>query len=302
MLLDDAYNFYLDRILRRLAPALVGTNIIAQHVGPLPPGTTQITQEELLALQSEAKIGRPEQPIPRETGDLRRWTVPIPEFAHGFKLNRKVLEATQNTVDFPTAYVDASTRLIQEGLEQMIFNGLPELGIKGIYADAGANGAEPYSVTKGAEWDGSSSEIFNDLVNAAALLEETGVYHPMKLVLGVRAYRAMTRVNEFGLSAAKELVDASDRTFFPNGMGDVYIAPLRYKDSTPFIPADSGLMCDFNPDVGERYIEEQINLRMPMPNGNEDDIIPFNIVTFQSQVIHYPLAYLQLDNLVTVSP
>lgn len=299
MLPDDAYNFYVERILRRLEPELVGTNLIAQHVGPLPPGTTQVTQEELLKLQGEAKLGKPGQPMPREVGNLSRGTVYIPQIAHGFHLHRKTLEAAQNTVDFPTAYSDASTRLVMEKLEDMIFNGVPELNIKGIFADAGANGGATLNVASGSEWNATattSTMIYNQINSMAATLEESGIYHAKKMVVDIVAYRALTEVNDYGLSAVKMLEDASSNSFFPNGLADIYIAPLKAKDFSGILPAHSGVICDFNPDIGERYVEEQINLLMPMPNGNEDGNVAFNIETYQSQVLHYPAAYLAIGN------
>lgn len=57
-------------------------------------------------------------------------------------------------------------------------------------------------------------------------------------------------------------------------------------------------MFSFNPKVADRIVEEDINLRMKPEN--EDDMTPFNIVTYQTIRVKRTDAFMKLDNLVTV--
>jgi len=290
-----AYHVYRNTMLKELDPKLVATKLIAQGETP-PTGARSITSEEIKRLKGRAKIGRPGQPIPRETVEVDRAAVYIPEIVHGFKLSRKDIEASENFgTPLPTANAQASAQLVREEIENLILNGNDSLNIKGIYADAGANGGSAYSVEEDKEWNTASADIVSDFLEMVELLEP---YEPGRMLLDPKAYMMLFKPNSFGIKPIDHIAE-----FFPNGKADIYKVPQFLfgedkQDTTP-IPAATGLLCAYGNDFGERWVEEEVNLRQQVPDENEN--IPYNIVTYQTVDIHQTGAYLKLDNLVTTS-
>lgn len=286
MLIDQAYNFYNMKMLETLYNTLVGDQLIAKSEN-IPSGTQQVTRDELLRLKGKAKLGKKGQPIPRETGDIDRQTVLIPEIAHGFDLHRKDLQASQNAgTPLPEASVVQSTRLVAEAIEDMIFNGITELGIKGIYADAGD------TFTSDNEWNTDDGEPYNDMVAAFAQLEDSGLFTGKKLVLSPMAYRTAFKTNTLGVSYMDQIAK-----LMPNGMSDIIKAPLTANGGNTIIPVDGGLLCDFGNRFAERYVEEEVNLQQDFAM-TKDNFYPFNIITYQSLHLHEADAYLALDGLI----
>ncbi len=287
LLINEAYNYYDLIMLEELKDTLIGVDLVAKAPS-LPAGTQQVTRDELEALQGKAKKGKKGQPIPRETGDITRKTVLIPEIAHGFELHRKDLEASQNKGEpLPDVAARQSTRLVAEAIEDMIFNGIPELNIKGIYADAG----DTYAVEENYEWNTANGQPFNNMVEAFAQLEGNGSFTGRKLVLSPRAYRTAFKTNTMGVSYMTQIA-----SLFPNGMGDIYKAPSTVQGET-IIPEDGGVLFDFGNRIAERYVEEEVNLQADF-EMDKNNLIPFNILTYQSLDIHEVNAFLALDNLI----
>jgi uncharacterized linocin/CFP29 family protein len=287
LITDQMISYYEMIMLEEVVEQLVGTNIITQ-APTLPPGTQIVPRDELLKLEGTAKIGKKGQPIPREIGELTRKATQIPEIAHGFTLHRKDLQAASNgNVPLPDTAARQSSRLVMERIEDMIFNGYDPLNIKGIYADAGAT----FTVDDGYEWNTSNAQPYNDMVDAFAMLESSGQYTGKKLVLSPTAYREAFKTNVNGIVYMDQIA-----SLFPNGKNDIFKAPRTASGNT-IIPEAGGLLCDFGNGVAERYVEEEINLQQDFAM-DENNLFPFNVVTYQSLDVHRVEAFLKLDNLI----
>jgi len=338
MLPGSVYTFYNMIILEEIEPSLVGTKVVAKAQN-IPPGISIVYRNELKKLRGAAKRGHPGDPVPHEVGRIQPKATYVVEHIHGFDIpEQDMLAAAQpqnNTIiKLPEAAARASARLVAESIEDTVFNGIPELGAPGIYADAGANDGDGYGVTT--EWDKSSgADPYADIVGAAELLEETSRYHAMFAVVSAKALRMFSRRNSFGISYASMIEDASDRHFFPNGMEDFHIGPMpanKYSDdaettlSTPILGGnDVGLIGDFGNRVAERYVQSlstglaisdvlndgaqgQPQADNPQPQGDialreylpgRDNLYPYNIQTFQGLDIHYLDAFCALSNTMT---
>lgn len=288
---DQMISYYEMIMLEEIQPNLIGTQCLAK-APTLPPGTQIVPRDELLALKGKAKIGKKGQPIPREIGDLSRKATLIPEIAHGFTLHRKDLQAAANgNIPLPDTAARQSSRLVMEAIEDMIFNGNSSMGLSGIYADAG----DTFTVDSGYEWNTSSGQPFNDVVDMFGLLENGGQYTGKKLILSPRAYRSAFKTNINGISYMKQIAE-----LFPNGMNDILKAPLTANQATTIIPEDGGVLCDYGNGIAERYVEEEINLQQDF-EMDENNLFPFNVVTYQALDIHRTEAFLKLDNLIDTS-
>lgn len=287
---DRAYNYYRRVILEEISPKLVGTNMVAQGEN-LPPGTRKVTSEELKRLRGRSKVGEPGTPIPRETGEIERATVYLPEISHGFRLHRKDLEASKNFGEpLPSLNARQSAQMVREGIEELIFLGNSTLGIKGIYADAG----NTYEVEDGKEWNEDDAQIVNDVIRMFAALPAKYADMPKKMALSYNAYMMLFKVNDMNIAA----IDTIEK-LFPNGRADIYVAPETIygeDEEVTVIPEDGGVLGVFGNIVAERWVEEEVNLR-EMPS-NEDDVIPYNIVTYQTVDIHDVNAFVKLENLI----
>jgi uncharacterized linocin/CFP29 family protein len=285
---DQMISYYEMVMLEEIQPNLIGTQIIAQ-AGTIPKGTQIVPRDELQALQGRAKLGKKGQPIPREVGEITRKATVIPEIAHGFTLHRKDLEAAQGgNVALPDTAARMSSRLVMERLEDLIFNGNATLGIKGIFADAN----DTFTVDNDYEWNTSQGQPYNDIVDAFGQLESSGQYTGKKLILSPKAYRAAYKTNINGISYMNQIAN-----LFPGGQKDIFKAPLTADQGTTIIPEDGGLLCDFGNGIAERYVEEDINLQQDFAM-DENNLFPFNVVTYQSLDIHRVEAFLKLDNLI----
>ena len=291
-MLGSAGIFYNTVVLEEMLETLVGIDVVAKG-DDVPAGAQQVTRDELLKLKGKAKVGGKGQPIPRETGETQRKVTLIPEHSHGFRIHRKDLQASQRTGQrLPDASAKQSARLVAESMEDMIFNGVPELEIKGIYADAGST----YTVESDYEWNKDKAEPFNDMVKAFAQLESNGKYTGRKLILSPTAYRTAFKTNTLGISYMSQIAG-----LFPNGMADIVKAPQTANGNSTIIPVDGGVLCDFGKGVAERYVEEDVNVQGDFPM-NEDNLFPFNVLTYQSIDIHRVEAFLKLDNLIDTTP
>ena len=290
LLTDAAINYYELIMLEEIEPNLVGTQVIAKSP-EIPVGAQQVTRDEIAKLKGKAKKGKKGQPIPRETGDVTRKTVLIPEIAHGFTLHRKDIQSSQRAgTPLPDAAARQSSRLVLESIEDMIFNGIPELGIKGIYADAG----DTYTVEEGYEWNNAAAQPFDNMIEAMGQLASSGQYLGKKLILSPLAYWSAHKTNSLGVSYFDQI-----STLFPNGKADILQAPSTANGGSTIIPIDGGVLCDFGNGVAERYEEEAVNLQQDFAM-DENNLFPFNVITYQSLDIHRVEAFLKLDNLIDV--
>jgi len=301
MLQERAYSFFDAEMLETIPRNLVGTQCIAMYTGKLPPGTQMVTQEERLTLEGEAKRGIKGQPIPREIADFRKASVVIPEIAHGFYLHRKDLQAAQNTGDLPTSGVEGSSTLVRENLEDLIFNGDVNLGIRGIFRSATGNNSTPYAVTGGKEWNAAGTtpvEIFNSVVDMESKFTAASRYKPDKMLVSQGARMAMFKADAYGNSGASMLAESG---LFIGGMADILEHPMRNNDAKqtakPYFVKDEGLMFAVDKRVADRIVEEDINLRYKGENESEQHA--YNIVTYQTIRVKRTDAFMKLDNLVT---
>jgi len=287
---DRAFNYYRRVMLEEISPNLVGTNMVAQGENP-PAGMRKVTSEELKRLKGRSKVGKPGTPIPRETSEIERATIYIPEISHGFRLHRKDREASQNFGEaLPGLNARQSAQMVREGIEELIFLGNDALNLKGIYSDAG----DTYAVTATEEWNTTDADIVNDVIGMFAKLPAK--YQQMRKVMALsyQAYMMLFKVNTMGIAA----IDTVEK-LFANGRADIYVAPetIYGEDAeVTVVPEDGGVLAVFDNLIGERWVEEEVNLR-EMPS-NEDDVTPYNIVTYQTVDIHDVNAYLKLDNLI----
>jgi len=288
---EEAYNFYDRVVMEELDQILVGIDVVALAPN-VPAGTTLVTRTTLNKLKGKAKLGKKGQPIPRETGTLDRTSLEIPEIAHGFELHRKDLEASQNgNLPLPDASAKQSARLVAESIEEMIFNGVPALDVKGIYTDAG----KTYTVPEGEEWNTSSGNPYNNIVEACAVLRKGTTFRQKKLVLSSTAYMNAFKTNSLGISYADQIAK-----LFPNGANDIIEAPETVNQGTVPIPEDGGLLCDFGLRVARRYVEEDINLQSDF-QMDKNNMYPFNVLTYQVLDMVEEDAFVQLENLIDTS-
>lgn len=279
--------YYEMVMLEEIQEALVAPYLISKAPN-LPAGTQFVPREELQKLKGRAKLGKKGQPIPREIGDITRGAVQIPEISHGFTLHRKDLQAKATLPDLAARQ---STQLVLERLENLLFNGETALDIKGMYADAGKS----FTLDEGYEWNTSNGQPFNDMLAMFAKLNKENKYMGKKLALSPLPYWAAHKTNVNGISYFDQIAK-----LFPNGANDIYIAPLTADQNRTIIPADGGLLCDYGSRIGERYVEEEINLQQDF-GMDENNLFPFNVITYQTLDIHYLDAYMQLGNLVDLS-
>ena len=284
-------NYFDARVVRAYKAPLQATNMIAKG-DPLPPGTGYITRDQIANFTGTAKRGYRVRTIPRETGERTPKTVTVQEHTYGFELHRKALQAYERQGETALNGEDASQsgRLVAESLDDVIWNGDANASIKGIYSDAGLT---PFELEEGAEWDNTATPTGPDvtIVEAMSQLEDTQLYIGMakKMALNPKPYwQLFNRVP----NTSNTYMDYIEQ-FFPNGRNDIYISAQLGTG------VGSGLLCYFDPLVAERNIEEDINTRVV--NGgvpDKEDMIYFNVETYQALDIHHDDAFLPLENLV----
>lgn len=301
MLQERAYNFFDAEMLETIPRNLVGTQCIALFSGKLPPGTQRVTQEERTILEGEALRGGHGQPVPREIADFKKASVIIPEIVHGFYLHRKDLEAAQNTGDLPGSGVEGSSLLVRENLEDLIFNGDVNLGIRGINRSATGNNSTGVPITGGKEWNVNTTtpvDIFNDVVDMETKFKDASRYTPDKMLISAAAKMSMFKADQYGNSGASML---SESGLFIGGLADILEHPMRNNDalqaSKPYFAKDAGLMFSVDKRVADRIVEEDINLRYKGENESEQHA--YNIVTYQTIRVKRTDAFMKLDNLIT---
>jgi uncharacterized linocin/CFP29 family protein len=300
MLPDNAYNLYYETVLEAIEPLLIGPRVVAK-ADSLPPGTQQITRDELQKLRGKAKRGRKGSPVPRELGELERKTTYIPEHIHGFDVhNQDLLASKRSNTPLPQAAAMQCSRLVAESIEDMIFNGIPELNIKGIYKDAGK------IFKTSTSWNTEKADPYTDIVNIVGQLNESSRYKPKMMVLGSNAYWSLFKTNNMGVSYMKMIEDAG---IFPNGRNDIYMAPAPANPDSPLIiPPTDGVIGDFGNNIAERYVQNgtgKQNTNKEYPSEidlidfpmDKNNLWAFNVQTYQGLDIHYKDAYIKLENL-----
>jgi hypothetical protein len=324
MLNSDDTIFLYNKILNAIEPALTATEVVAK-ADNVPPGTQQVKRVELQKLQGNATRNKPGEPINRELATLTRTFTYIVEHAHGFDIHDQDLKAAQNPQSMetlPSASARQSARVVAELVNDMILNGIPYLDtpILGIYANA----ANTYTVASGSEWDRSgvtSINPFNDILNAVEVLTQTSQYRADFLMLGPKAWVGLNKTNSLGISYMQMLDDSG---LFPNGRDSVILAPKpANKNASPIIPATAGVLGMIDNDIAERYVQTMptgvpvddvlepqtdITGHSSMTEGDialmeypidKNNMWPFNVQTYQGFSLHYPDAFVALQNLTT---
>jgi uncharacterized linocin/CFP29 family protein len=303
MLTENEYNLLYEAVLNELEPILVGPRVVAKS-DSLPLGIQSITINELKKLKGKAKRGQKGAPIPREVAEFQRKTVSIIEHAYGFHLDdQDLLASRRSKIPLETGAARQCARIVAESIEDMIFNGIPELGIKGIYNDTNKSFDAPNP------WDSKDGNPYEDVISMVSQLSENGRYRPKFMVLSPDAYYALAKTNNLGVSYLKMIEDAG---FFPNGRNDIYMAPANANPiHDPIIPAGGGLIGDFGNNIAERYVQQtqanriegeeehysDIYLRdFPM---NSNNLWEFNVQTYQGLGVHFNAAFLKLGKLTT---
>lgn len=306
MLTEIEFNLLLDAVLSEIEPNLVGPRIIARAPS-LPLGVQSVTMHELKKLKGKALRGHKGADIPREVAEFERKAVNVIEHAYGFKLHdQDLLASRRSSIPLETTAARQCGRIVAESIEDMIFNGIPELGIEGVYRNAQT---DPYTVVNG--WNTREGDPYDDIISMVSRLGETSKYRPKFMVLSPEAYYSLARTNEFGVSYMKMVEDAG---IFPNGRKDIYMVPSNANpESGPIIPMGCGLIGDFGSNIAERYVQQiqaerisgdvehyaDIYLQdFPMDANN---MWLFNVQTYQGLGIHFKDAFLKLENLVKPS-
>ena len=302
MLTENEFNLLYDAVLSEIEPNLVGPRVITRAES-LPLGTQSVTIHELKKLKGTALRGHKGEDIPREVADMQRKSVRVIEHAYGFELHDQDLLASRRMkIPLQTAAARQCGRIVAESIEDMIFNGIPEIGIEGIYANAPE---EPFTVTT--PWNTKEGNPFDDIISMISKLGETSKYKPKFMILSPEAYYSLARTNDFGVSYIKMVEDAG---IFPHGRDDIYMAPSNANpESGPIIPEGGGLIGDFGSNVAERYVQQTQAQRISGEGEHFVDIYLqdfamdpnnmwlFNVQTYQGLGIHFKEAFLKIDGL-----
>lgn len=303
MLTENEYNLLFDAILSEIEPKLVGPRVIARAKS-LPLGTRSVTVHELKKLKGKALVGHKGEAIPREIAEMTAKSLLILEHAYGFELHdQDLLASRRSKLPIETTAATQCGRVVAESIERMIFNGIPELGIEGIYSSA----PQTYTVTN--TWDSDAMNPHKDILKMVAMLEETSPYEPKFMILSRDAYRMLSEVNKMGVSYMSMIEEAG---IFPNGRNDIYKAPHpANREADPIIPPGCGLIGDFGSTVAQRFVQQiqaerlsgeeehfaDIYLRdFPMDINNRWS---FNVQTYQGIGIHFKDAFLKIEGLTT---
>ena len=298
MLTENEYNLLFDAILSEIEPKLVGPRVIARAES-LPLGTRSVTVHELKKLKGKALVGHKGEAIPRE---IAAKSLLILEHAYGFELHdQDLLASRRSKLPIETTAATQCGRVVAESIERMIFNGIPEVGIEGIYSSA----PQTYTVTN--TWDSATRDPYDDVLQMVAMLEETSPYEPKFMILSRDAYRMLSEVNKMGVSYMSMIEEAG---IFPNGRKDIYKAPHpANREADPIIPPGCGLIGDFGSTVAQRFVQQiqaerlsgeeehfaDIYLRdFPMDINNRWS---FNVQTYQGIGIHFKDAFLKIEGL-----
>lgn len=305
-LTENEVDYFFNTILEEIKPRLVGAKLVPT-APPVPVGIRSVTLTKLKSLKGKAMIGRTTEDVPREIGDIERITVPLVPHSHGFYLSYQDREAAKITgLPLETTIARENGRLIAESVERMIFNGLPEYGIEGIYRDAGG----VYKVPKGQEWDKEGVNVYESVVDMVSKLEETSRYEAKWMILSPEVYYKLMRTSKMD-STFKSMIIGSD--LFDKG-ANIYRAPLpASKDHDPIIPPGCGLIGDYGNNIAERYVQAHhfdkiygdedvvADISFQAFEMNENNVFPFTLETHQGMGIHYNDAFLRLENLVETS-
>lgn len=287
MTLSDAVvNYYDTKVLKAYDDTLVGVDAIYKGAD-LPPGTGTVTRPIVEKPTGKAKRGYRIRTVPRETGDRTQKTVTVVEHVHGFDLHRKDLQAyeRQGTSALNGADASNSGRLVAESFDDIIFNGSANDNVKGIFADAGKT---PYIVQSGYEWNKPvTRNPADNFIDALEQFEADGLYTARKLILSPSAYRLAFKKDNSGGRYIDDIA-----ALLPGGESSIL--------KTPRIGRGNGLISDFGEEIAERNVEEDINTR-PFAE-TRDSLFPFNVETYQALDIHKLDAFMQLQNLVDVTP
>lgn len=285
---DALVNYYDAEVIREFSETVVGIDLIAKGVD-LPAGTGHVTRQQVSKFDGKAKRGYRVREVPRESVDRTPVTVTVVESVYGFALHRKELEAYEREGESAVNLDEARecARVVAKDVDDIIFNGDANAGVKGIYADAG----DDFTVMSGYEWNSPTNRNpLDTIIDALTQFEASGLYdaRKAKLCLSPMAYRL----------AWKQAP----------GSGAVYMEEIAKQFSTTpdqilksnSLAADTGLIAAFDKQVAERNVEEEPNLIEFGLQPNSE--YPFNFETYQAYHVKKVDGFLQLKNLVDLTP
>jgi len=281
---DGLVNYYDAEVIREFDETIVGIDLIAK--GPdLPAGTGRVTRPVVSKFTGKAKRGYRVREVPRETADRTQVSVTVMESVYGFALHRKELEAYEREGTSALNIEEAleCARIVAEDVDDIIFNGDTDAGVKGIYADAG----DDFTVTTGYEWNTPVNRNPEDnIIDALAKYEASGIYSgkKAKLCLSPMAYRyAWKKQPASGIVYIEEIAKQ-----FSTTPDNIYVSKS--------IPSTGGLICGFDKRIAERNVEEEPNLIDFDLQPNSE--YPFNLETYQAFHVKKTDGFLQLKNLI----
>ncbi|MBZ2167004.1 encapsulin [Methanobacterium spitsbergense] len=278
--------FDVKAILAYKAP-LIGTTVLARGVD-LPLGTGTVSRDQVEYPVSKAKRGYRVREVPRETAERTPKTVTVIEHTHGFDLHKNVLAAYARMGEAALNGTDAtnSGRLVAESFDDVVFNGDSNAGTKGIYSDAGLT---PYAVDDGKEWNDPTGAAPDEvIVECIGELEASQKYLGLdkKLILSPLPYNALLKRVPQTSATYMDFV----AKLFKNGVNDIY--------RTTALANGTGLLEYYGTEVAERNVELDIEtyaVQGGVPDKN--NLIYFNVETYQATDIHHLDAFLPITNL-----
>lgn len=156
-------------VLESALPALRGLDCVTVNRN-IPPWVQEITRDRVLEIKQKADIISKRGDYKRVTVGKKRKTRYIFQIGLGFSINERDILSGQagNGEPLPTLNARKISRKVAEGVDNLIFNGVPDLGMPGLATGDGiqhATCAKPWDSPMGAD-------PYDDVLNAVIKLTE----------------------------------------------------------------------------------------------------------------------------------
>src|SRR5882724_3001547 len=166
---------------------LVGRRVV-EVFGPLGPGVQTIVHDHFTGT-TIGKIGLLGEQDSDPVRSVRRESGIIPLIYKDFIIHWRDIEGSRyNKLPLDPAIASAAAAFCCDREDDLIFNGVPEMGYEGIMTVEGRH------ILKRRDWK-DSGNAFADVVAASEILINSGHYGPYALVVSPRLFSQMHRVN-----------------------------------------------------------------------------------------------------------
>ena len=282
-------NYYSNQVVKAYKAPLSGTLLVARGED-LPPGTGTVTRDKVKNFTGKAKRGYRVRTVPRESEEREPNTVIVIEHTHGYEMHKQAVKAYARVGESVLNGEGArqSGRLVAESLNGTFFNGDSNSGSKGLFADAEL---DDYVVTEGKEWNTASPAPDSDIVEAIAELTSPRLYTGLPIKMAVSAFAYNQLIKRIPNTNTSYMDYIAKIPAFQNGINDIY--PVNE------LADDEGLLLYYGAEVAERLVEQDIeNYAVNDGKPDKDNMIYFNVDTYQALDIHHLDAMLPLKNLI----